>query len=256
VKRGVAVVACVLLAPAAAGASGARPPVALTATPARVMLTGSGSATIRIANPGRAPIVVDVTRAGFSLDLRGRPRVLGRGGVGGADSWLVLQPRRLALRPGDSAALAVAARVPPAAEPGDHDALVLLTTHPQPTAGLAVRMRIGVVVVVRAPGKIVHRLYLRALAVRPAGRVRLLELLVVNRGNVTESLGRNRLDVSLVRRGRVEASIAPTARELPPRSSGIVQFAYRGRLRGVVTARVRLSSELGRPLLRTFRIRL
>jgi hypothetical protein len=254
--RAVAVVACALLLPATAGASGARPPVALTATPARLALTGSGRAAIHITNPGRAAVVVDVTRAGFSLDVHGRPRISARDGVRDAGSWLALRPRRLALPAGGSAALVVASHLPPGAEPGDHNALVLLTTQPQHTAGVAVRMRIGVVVVVRAPGRIVRRLDLRGLSVRRAGRARLLELLVVNGGNVTEALGRDRVDVWLMRRGRVEARLEPDGRELSPRSRGIVQLVYRGRLRGWVTARVRISSELGRPLRRTFRIRL
>jgi hypothetical protein len=253
VIRTVAAIACALLAPAAAGANGAQPLLALTATPARVTLTGSGQATIRIANPGRAPIAVDVSRGGFSLDLRGRARVLPRGGVRSAYSWLALQPRRVELGPGASAVLAVSARVPPAAEPGDHDALVLLTTRPQPSAGVAMRMRVGVVVVVRAPGEIVHRLVVRGLSVRTGrGGVRLLELLVANRGNVTELLGRGRLEVSLVRGGRVRAALVPSARELRPRSRGIVQLVYRGPLRGRLTARVRIGSELRR----TLRIRL
>jgi hypothetical protein len=245
--------ASALLVPATAGASGPRAAVALTASPARVTLTGSGTATIHVANPGRTPIVVNVARAGFALDLRGRPRILTRSGV---DSWLALRPRRLALDAGASAALVVAAHLPRTAEPGDHDALVLLTTHPLRRADVAVRMRIGVVVVARAPGTVVRRLDLRALAVRRVGAVRLLELLVVNRGNVTETLGRDRLAVSLARGGRTVARLEPNARELRPRTRGIVQVAYRGRLRGPLIARVRVSSEPGRPVRRTFRIRL
>jgi len=244
-----------VLVPAAAGTSTTRPPVALTASPAHVALAGSGQSTIRVTNSGSRPVLVDVARAGFSLDLHGRPRISPPGGARAAGAWLTVRPRRLALGAGASSVLTVTSRVPRRAEPGDHDALVLLTTRPQQGLGLPVRMRIGVVVVVRAPGRIVRRLELRELRVRRTGRARTLELLVVNRGNVTETLGRNRADIALHGHGLVQARLRPAARELRPRTSGIVQFSYRGRLRGWVTARVRVSS--GRDSVhRTFRVRL
>ena len=121
---------------------------------------------------------------------------------------------------------------------------------------MTLRMRIGVVVVARAPGSIVRNLEPRGLHIRRVGRIRLLELLIVNHGNVTETLGRNRVDVTLLRRGKVEVKLQPDARELQPRTRGIVQLAYRGRLRGWVTARVRIWTEGGRRLRRTFWIRL
>ena len=61
--------------------------------------------------------------------------------------WLTVRPSRIGLAPGASASITVAARVPRRAEPGDHDALVLLTTRPRDAGGVAVRMRVGVVVV-------------------------------------------------------------------------------------------------------------
>jgi hypothetical protein len=220
-----------------------------------VALEGSGATGIRVTNPGRRPVVVDVRRAGFALDLRGRPRVVPRGAVRTAERWLTLRPARLTLPPRSSRSVTVRAAVPRRAEPGDHDALVLLTTRPQRSAGLAVRMRIGVLVVVRAPGRIVHGLALRGLAVRGTGRARTLELLVANRGNVTERLDRAHVDVALLRAGSVRARLRPIVRELRPRTRGVVQLVYRGPLRGLTTVRVRARAEhtvTGR----TFRVRL
>ena len=154
--------AALVLVPASAGAGTARPPLALTATPAHVSIAGSGRATVRVANPGRAPLVVDAARAGFSLDLRGRPRIVPRQGRAAA-SWLSVKPGRFLLPPGGRRALTITSRLPARIEPGDHDALVLLTTHPRRKAGVAVRLRVGVVVVVRAPGRVVRRLVLREL---------------------------------------------------------------------------------------------
>lgn len=250
------VLACSMLVPAAAGTSSTRTPVGLTASPAHVTLAGPGRATVRVTNTGSRPVVVDAARAGFALDLRGRPRVVARGVPGAATPWLTLRPRRLVLRPRASASLTVASKLPRHVEPGDHDALVLLTTRPLRAARVAVRMRIGIVVVVRAPGRILHRIELHELRVRRASRARTLELLIVNRGNVTEELGRDRILLTLVRRGQAYARLRPAARELRPRTRGIMQFTYRGRLRGWVTARITVSSGGNGVTRRTFRIRL
>jgi hypothetical protein len=250
------VLAALVLAPASAGASANRPPLALTATPTRVSLTGSSEATIRVTNPGALPVVVDVARAGFSLDLRGRPKVLPRGGLRTATGWLTVRPARLRLPAGATRPLSVASRLPARAEPGDHDALVLLTTRPRPGAGVAVRMRIGVVVVVRAPGRVVRRLAVAGLRVRKRRAARTLELVVVNRGNVTETLRRRSVLVTLVR-GSSRVRLRGVPRELRPRSRGIVEIPVRGRMRGWVTARVDLAPDGGGPSVRRgFRVKL
>jgi hypothetical protein len=252
-----AVVALTLvLVPAPAGAGTTRPPLGLTVTPARVALAGTGKASVRITNPGRGAVVVDVGRAGFSLDLRGRPRVVARAAPRAATAWLTVQPGHFVLPAGASKWLTVSSRLPRRAEPGDHDALVLFTTRPRRSAGVAVRMRIGVVVVVRAPGRVVRSVAIRALRVRRAGRTRTLELVLANRGNVTEAIDAVRIRLSLVRNG-VRASVRGETRALRPRTNGVVQFRYRGRLAGWITARVRLTLEPGRPALsRTFRVKL
>jgi len=244
------------LVPATAGTSVTRPPVALTAAPARLTLDGSREATVRVRNSGTSRLVLDVTRAGFGLDLRGRPRIVRRGARSAA-RWLAFRPRRLALGPGGSASLVVTSRVPLRAEPGDHDALLLLTSRPRASAGVAVRMRLGIVVVVRAPGAVKRGLGLRRLHVARRGRRRSLELLVVNRGNVTESFARRGALISLSRHGTQFATLAGGNRTLRPRTSGILEFRYRGRRRGLVTASVVIPAEPGRSIVRrTYRLRL
>ena len=250
-----ALLALLLVAPASVGATRARPSVALTASPAHVMLQGTGRATVRVTNSGKSRVVLDIRRAGFALDLRGRPEILA-GSHRSANAWLAIRPRQLALRPGRSTALTISARVPHGAEPGDHDALVLLTSRPRRHAGLAVRMRLGVHVVVRAPGRIVRRLVLRRLAVRRQGQTRILELVVGNRGNVTEEIERERISLSL-RRGRALVRLRPEPRELLPHSRGVVQFRYRGRMTGWVDALASIApASGGSSIYRSFRIRL
>jgi hypothetical protein len=233
-----AITACAL-APPSAGASVVRPPVSLVASPSHVTLVGRARETIRVSNSGTEAVVVDVTRAGFVLDLRGRPRIAARGGGPlPAAPWLRARPARLAIAPGAVAELTVSSVPPVRAEPGDHSALVLLTTRPRPRRALAVRMRLGVVIVVRVPGRIVRRLVPLSLHVRRAGRLRVLELLVANRGNVTQVLDRGCVIVTLRRRGRVLARLRPAPRQLLPRTSGLVETRYAGRVHGRLVAQV------------------
>lgn len=246
--------ATIVLVPASAGASTTRPPVGLTATPSRVSLAGTSTADVRVTNPGSIPVLVRVERAGFSLDLRGRPKVVPRGGPRAAAAWLTLRPSRFVLGVGESRLLMVASRLPARVEPGDHDAVVLLTTRLLREGGVAVRMRLGIVVVVRAPGRVVRRLALGRLDVRRERSARVLELRVANRGNVTETLTRGRVRVWL-RRGSAGTRLDTAPRDLRPRTTGIVQLRYGGRLRGWVTARVEVATQPGMPVLRrTFRI--
>lgn len=244
----------VVLVSAAAVASATSPPVALTAAPSRVSLTGSGATAIRVTNSGHRPVVVGARLAGFALDLRGRPRIVRSDGPRAADRWLDVRPRRLQLRPGASASVVLSARVPRRAEPGDHDALVLFTTQPHAAAGLAVRMRLGVVVVVRAPGRIIRRLALLGLRTRPSGRGRVLELVAANRGNVTETLGRGRIRLSLRQGGTVRATLRPRPRDLRPGTRGVVEFPVPRHLKGWMEAQVRVSSD-GYAAARSFRVR-
>ncbi|HZO62273.1 MAG TPA: hypothetical protein VFB35_04770 [Gaiellaceae bacterium] len=244
-----AAVAALLAASAAAGA--ARPPVSLIASPAHVSLAGTARAGVVVTNSGTEPVVVDVTRAGFALDLHGRP-----GPVARRSSWLAVGPRQLVLAPGAAATLTVSARVPRRAQPGDHSELVLLSTRPSVRRGLPVRVRLGVVVVVRAPGKVVHRVGLLGLRSRRAGRGRRLEVLVANTGNVTEHLGGTCMTVTVHRGARILTRLRGVRRDLLPHSRGVVDVRYAGKARGPVVVRVVLLRACGGPRVRAFAVRL
>ena len=174
-----------------------------------------------------------------------------------ATAWLSVRPRRFVLPPGRNVPLSVAARAPRGAEPGDHGALVLLTTRRRGHGRIAVRMRLGVVVNVRISGRVVHGLGLRGINVRRQARSRVIEVLVRNRGNVTEELDAGRISLSLSLGGHAVASVRPEPRELLPRTRGYVLFRYRGPARGVVSGVVRLWPEPGGTgVSRVFRLRL
>jgi hypothetical protein len=221
----------VLAASASAGA--ARPRVALIASPAHVGLAGSARAPLAVTNSGADAVVVDVARAGFALDLRGRPRVAAR-----RATWLSVTPRQLSLAVGATATVTVSSRVPSRVEPGDHSELVLLTARSPTARGLPVRVRLGVVVVVRAPGKVVRRLAVVEIRARHVGRSRIVALLLANRGNVTETIGGSCVLIWLHRRGRLLARLRAPERRILPHTSGLVELTYRGRARGRVRVRV------------------
>jgi hypothetical protein len=211
----------------------AHPPISLIASPARVVLAGRAHEIVAVRNSGRTRVVVEIGRSGYSLDLRGRPRIV----AAQRPALLVrVRPARVALAPGQTAKLDVAAALPRHPEPGDHDSLLLLTTRPVRAAAIAVRMRLGVVVVVRVPGRIVHRLQLLRVLARATRAGWTIDLLLANRGNVTERVTGACVRMELRRGGRLVTTLRPLARDLLPRTRGIVEFRYGGRLHGALTA--------------------
>jgi hypothetical protein len=228
--------------------------IGLSASPLRLTLKGASASVITVRNPGRRTLLVGVSRAGFTRSLRGKPRVRP---ARGAATWLRLRPRRFRLAPGAKTTLRVVAAPPRRAAPGDHPALALLTTRPLGVHHVRVRVRVGVVIDVRVRGRIVRRVDARALTVHRKGTLRVLELRIVNRGNATVQLGgRGRgLRLALLRGGRRFTTLRPARQEILPHSAGIAEFAYRGRVRGVVLARVELQAPLRGPK-RSFHVRL
>jgi len=252
-----ATAAATALVPASAGTSpGRRPPLALAASPTRLVLDGSAWSTVRVTNPGRAPVDVGTATTGFALDLSGRPHAAARSGD--APAWLVVAPHRIHLAAGRSAYVTVSARAPRGALPGEHDALLLLQTRTRSVGPVPIVMQVGVVIVVRVKGPTIHRLEIRSLRVRRVARRRLLLLTLRNRGNVAEVLPRRRVRIVLRRGRRFLATLLPPRRELLPRSLGVLSMRYAGGARGTMTAIV----VLRRPragvavVRRSFRVRL
>jgi translation initiation factor IF-1 len=247
-------IASLVLAAAAASIPGAAAGrgIGLSASPLRLTLRGASTAAVVVRNPGRRTLLVDVSRDGFARSLRGKPQVRRARSVA---KWLRMRPKRIRIAPGAKGILHVRAVPSRRAAPGDHPALLLLTSRPLGVKHVRVRLRVGVIVDLRIKGRIVRRLDARGLAVRRSGSLHLLELRLVNRGNVTERLGGDGLRLSLLSGGRKVATLRPNSRELLPHSAGIAVFAYRGRLRGSVLARVELHPPV-RGRARTFRLRL
>jgi hypothetical protein len=226
--------------------------VTLAASPTHVALAAGGRQAVRISATGGGSLTVEARVAGFGLDLRGRPRIAA---AGDAAPWLSVRPRMIRVgRAGG--VVVVSARRPTRARPGDHSALVLLSAVAPSARGVVVRMRIGLVISVRVAGRVVHRVAILKARVRRAGRARLLELTLANRGNVIEALGAGSLRVTLVRRGRVVAHYFVARRELLPRTRGVVELRYSGRAHGLMTARIELWRTAHPWAVRLFRLRL
>lgn len=195
--------------------------LALSVSPARVALEPREPAVIRISGPN-VPVVV--TAVEYGLSLRGRQRVL-RAPV----SWLVVSPRRVVTtRAG--APVTLRAKLPARAA-GDRFAVVLVTATTGPRVGVSVRVRLGVVASVRAPGRIRRRIVVRSLRLR--GRV--FELMLANTGNVAETI--RPTDVT-VRVGR--ARLHPRARQLLPHTRALFELSWRGGAKRRIVARVQV----------------
>lgn len=235
----------VLALGAAAEAVGGGPsPVALSVSPARVVLVAPASRTIALRNVGTERVVVEVA-----------PKSLDRSAA--TKRWLLVRPSRLVLRASSQALVTLRARANGVARPGDHQLRVLLVARPAGRSRVSVRIRLGVGVRVRMPGRIIRGLALRGVRVRRHGPARDLLVSVANQGNVSEQLG-GRLTVTLARAGRAVSRLRLRGpRELFPGARAAVPMRYLGRLRGPVTAvvAVRLGGRL-RVVERRYRIRL
>jgi len=200
----------------------AAPPISLLVSPTRVVLVAGRTREIEVANRGSAPAAIVATPAGYAVSLRGRPQ------IASTRALVAVRPRRALVRPGGGATLLVSAAAATPA-PGDHPALVLVSSRPS-RKGVGVGVRIGVVVLVRGAGRIVHRVV--PLALRARGRD--LELWLRNDGNVSERLTSSTLQVRLVPGGRVRV----TPRELLPHSRGVLRLRLRGTLPARAIVRV------------------
>jgi hypothetical protein len=103
---------------------------------------------------------------------------------------------------------------------------------------------------------VVRRIAIGRSRVRRLGRLRVLEVVLVNRGNVTERLGHGVVHATLTH-GTRRAKLWAAARELRPRTVGVVLIPVRAGIAGWVSERVEVAAEPGRAAaVRTSRIRL
>lgn len=237
---------------AATGIAAVHPRPSLSASPTHLTLGPGVHQVVRVAATGEGPLVVHASVAGLALDLHGRPTIVG---AHDATPWVSVHPRIVTV--GRSGAeLVVSSRIPRGASSGDHSALVLLTATTRAASGVAVRMRIGLAVSVRAPGRVVRRLAISRLRVRGSARGRVIELTIANRGNVIESLSPGRLRATLLQRGHIIARLHSEPSRVLPHAAAVVRLRCRGRLHGLFSLRVELSPAAPRARRTLFHLRL
>jgi hypothetical protein len=224
--------------------------LAISASPQRLALAAGARAAVTILNAGQSPVVLDATAAGYALDLRGRPRI-----GPPPRAWFRVTPRLVRLAPGRSAAVQVTAAPAAGARAGDHAAVLLLASRFTGRGAVRLRIRVGVVVVVRVPGRIVRRVALGGLSVLRRGRARVLRLTVANPGDVDEWLSRSQLSIRLDRRGRTVAVLRGRSRRLLARSRGTFDFRWPRSKPGPLTVTATLAW-LGATRVRTYRLRM
>jgi hypothetical protein len=227
-----ALVLAALAALLTAGAAAPSPSLGLAAWPARATVAAGRPQVVHVRNGGSRSLVLDVSGAGFGLDLRGTPRVVR---PNAAARWLVIRPRILRLAPGAVRTLTVWPRVPRGARPGDHPALVLLRTRPPGGRAIGVEIRIGVVIDVRVAGAVRRRLTIGPLLVAHTGAHRRLVLALANDGDVTERIATPPV-LDLYAGRRLVARLEGARREVLPHSRGVVEFVYAGPRRGPLRA--------------------
>jgi hypothetical protein len=244
----------VLAAAALSAASIAVPPrLALSVSPAHLALAAGGRATVHVGGISGGRLVLRASVEGLALDGRGRPRI-----VTGRDAapWLSVRPRTI-LAGQAGATFVVASRRPSGARPGDHTAIVLLTATNLNRKGIAVAMRVGLVVAVRVSGRSIRRVEVLMARARPRSRGRcLIDVTIANLGDRIESIGGRRLAVTLVHRGRVIERLRGARRVLLPHTRAVVSFRSRTAIRGVVVARIAVVRPDGETAARSFRLRL
>jgi hypothetical protein len=237
VVRLLALSASLLFAPAfSAGANSHPPALSVSAWPARVIVSAPGSTTVHVGNPGRSPVSLIVRSRGYSLDALGRPRF-----TSAWPGWLSVWPARLVVHAHAVATVKVTVNRPRGARAGDHAQLLLLSTQPPAGHRVVATLRIGIVVVARVPGRLIHDLAVAGVRAQHHGGQTSVEVAVANRGNMDEWLGRGRVLVTLARRGTKPVTVATAARRLLARTSGVViaRFRRQGSARAFVVVAVR-----------------
>jgi hypothetical protein len=200
-----------------------------------------------VRNRGARRVRVFATPSSFSFDLYGNARIAaGSQPRRSARAWLTVRPGRLVLAPGKRGVFRITAQPPRGASPGDHHALVLLSARALRNERVAIGTRLGVLVFVRVPGRVVRRVTIGRAWVSRTRASGSIAVTAINRGNLAERLLSGQVTVAMWRARRLVTSLRGPTLDLLPRSRGLVLIPVRQRLRGLFTAVVRIAAQPGR----------
>jgi P pilus assembly chaperone PapD len=221
------------LAAAASTAGAAGPPLAISASPFSLKLQGAATGSIHVVNPGSKAVTVDVSTGDLAVAQTGKVTVDPKEKPPlSARAWLTVAPGKLTLAPGAGADVTVNVHPPRDATPGDHYALVLLTTVPPNNVQIGVRTQIGVSVVDTIAGAVPKPVRIEAASVVTVGKKHALQLRVVNPSAFLEHLVRGAVTADIRRGARRVAHLVAAPRVLLPRSTAQIELPYPAKLRG------------------------
>lgn len=222
--------------------------VSVSVSPTSLVLVAGDAGQLTLTNPGDAPATYDLRTGNYDIRPDGTvvvdpPRPPSRS----ARDWLTVTPATVRVDAGRSVVLRVASRRVRAATPGDHHALVLITSRVARRGGgqVGVRAQVGIGVIVRVPGGYHRRVAVSSPYAVATGRTRWVSVRISNLGNINERFNAGQIRLELLRGGRVVGRGVASQRSILPGEAGVIAIPYRGRLRGTLTARITV--RLARP---------
>jgi hypothetical protein len=206
------------------------------------VLDGAARTVVSVTNSGGQSVKIDVTLGNYAIDPDGDVLVdPALPPARSAKAWLRVQPARIELAPGRSAQITITSRPTRSSAPGDHHALLLFSTVPPTSRGIAIRTRVGVTVLVRVNGPFARHLQPLGLSVARDGAARVVRLRLANRGNVNERLASTQTLLELRQNHRVIARLHATTRSILPGTTAYLNFVYRGKPHGLTSAIVHVA---------------
>lgn len=221
--------------------------ITVSVTPTNLVILAGQSGDLTLTNPDQAAATYDLRIGNYEIRPDGSVRIDPKEPPSrSARDWLKVSPTTVQLAAGASTTLHITSRRVSTAAPGDHHALVLISSRPEATpSGVAVRARVGIGVIVRVPGDIIRKVIAaRPYVVTSAGS-RSVRVKLTNRGNVNERFLTGQIRMQVLQGHRVIARLRARPQSILPGTSGVISLPYRGRVHGLL--RVVVSIRLARP---------
>lgn len=211
--------------------------VSISVSPSNLIIPAGQVGTLTLTNPGSEASTYDLAAGNYALTANGRVQIDPRQTPGrSAKDWITITPGSVTVPAQGSTTIRVATRRVAVATPGDHQALVLITSRADTGGGgVGVRTRVGIGVVVRVPGRYVRRLSVNKPVVVRRGGSRVVQVRITNRGNINERFNKGQVRVTL-RNGARRSVVIARAQNILPGTYGIFSMPYTGPLTGPVQA--------------------
>ena len=211
--------------------------ISVSVAPSHLVIPAGQTQDLTISNPGSDPVTFDLSTGNYVLSANGQVQIDPKQPPArSAKDWIRLSPSTVTIDGQQSATIHVATKRVSSAAPGDHQALVFITSRATSTPGsVGVQTRLGIGVVVRVPGTLIRRLRVNKPTVATRGGVRVLQVRITNAGNINERFEKGQVRVTL-RTGAAKTVLIAKPQNVLPGTYGIFSLPYRGKLTGTVKA--------------------